>query len=79
MKGLIEVYIIGASEIICKLEIYKYYWIFSKKLCFEKRENIIIIIIIIIIFGKEIKWKVVIRMHYNKAEIYIPPKITLQL
>ena len=29
-------------------------------------------------FGKETKWKVVIRMHYNQAEIDIPQKITLQ-
>ena len=29
-------------------------------------------------FGKEIKVKVAIRMHYNQAEIDIPPKITLQ-
>ena len=30
------------------------------------------------LFGKEIKWKVIIRMHYSQAEIDIPPKITLQ-
>ena len=29
-------------------------------------------------FGKEIKRKVAIRMHYSQAEIDIPPKITLQ-
>ena len=29
-------------------------------------------------FGKEIKQKVAIRMHYSQAEIDIPPKITLK-
>ena len=28
-------------------------------------------------FGKEIKRKVAIRMHYSQADIDIPPKITL--
>ena len=41
---------------------------FFEKMCFEKRENINI-------FGKEIKRKVDIRMHYGQAEIDIPPKI----
>ena len=31
---------------------------------------------ILMFFGKEIKWKVVIMMHYCQAEIGIPPKIT---
>ena len=33
---------------------------------------------ILMFFGKEIKWKVTIRMHYSQAEIDVPPKITLQ-
>ena len=44
---------------------------FFEKLCFEKRENINF-------FEKEIKRKAAIRMHYSQAEMYIPPKITLQ-
>ena len=67
MKSIIKFYAIGASENVCK-------WIlmnFFEKLCFEKRENING-------FGKEIKRKVAIRMHYSQAEIDIPPKITLQ-
>ena len=46
MKGLIEIYIIGSSEIICK-------WIlmnFFEKIYWEKRENIIV-------FWKENKMK----------------------
>ena len=30
-------------------------------------------------FGKKIKRKVAMRMHYSQAEINIPPKFTLQL
>ena len=60
-----------------------YYWGFEnsfkmnniefsqKKLFMAERENINF-------FGKEIKWKVVIRMHYSQTEINILPKITLQ-
>ena len=33
----------------------------------------------ILVFGKELKWKVAIRIHYNQAGIDILPKITLQL
>ena len=29
-------------------------------------------------YGKEIKRKMAIRMHYSQAEIDIPPKIALQ-
>ena len=29
-------------------------------------------------FGKNVKWKMVIRMHYSQAEMDIPPKMTLQ-
>ena len=29
-------------------------------------------------FGKELKRKVAIRMHYSQADIDVPPKITLQ-
>ena len=34
---------------------------------------------ILMFFGKEIKRKAAIRMHYSQAEIDIPPKITLQV
>ena len=33
---------------------------------------------LLMFFGKEIKRKVAIRMHYSQAEVHIPPKITLQ-
>ena len=33
---------------------------------------------ILMFFGKEIKQKVSIRMHYIQADIEIPPKIALQ-
>ena len=42
-----------------------------EKLCFAKRENINV-------FGKEIKRKLAIRMHYSQAKIHILPKITLK-
>ena len=63
MKGLIEFYIIGASEIKFSNE---YYWLFSKKIFIEKRENIIFWI------------KNKMQGGNKDAEIDIPPKITLQ-
>ena len=66
MKSIIKFYVIGASESICK-------WIlmnFFEKLYFEKMK-------ILMFFGKEIKQKVAIKMHYSQAEIDILPKITL--
>ena len=45
--------------------------IFFEKLSFENRDNINF-------FGKEIKRKVAIRIHYSKAEVDIPLIITLQ-
>ena len=67
MKGLIEIYIIGASEVICK-------WIlliFFKKVIYWERGKYNF-------FGKEINWKVVIMMHSYQTEVDIPPKITIQ-
>ena len=68
MKSIIKFYDIGASENSCK----RILIIFFKKICFEKRKKILMY------FGKEIKRKLAIKMHYSQAEIDIPPKITLQ-
>ena len=67
MKSINKLYVNGASENICK-------WIpmnFFKKYILKKGK-------ILMYFGKEIKRKVAIRMHYSQAEIDTPPKITLQ-
>ena len=67
MKSITKFYVIGASENICKWILMsfleKLFWKKGKYQCF---------------FGKEIKRKVGIRMHYSQAEIDIPPKITLK-
>ena len=65
MKSIIKFYVIGALDNICK----RIRMIFFEKLCFEKRENINV-------FGKEMKRKIAIRMHYSQAETDIPAKIT---
>ena len=49
----------------------EYLWMFSKNYVLKKGK-------ILTFFGKEIKWKVAIRMHYSQAEIDRPPKIALQ-
>ena len=68
MKTIIKFYVIGASKNICKRILKNFF----EKLCFKKRKTINVF------FGKEIKRKVSIRMHYSQAEIDMPPKITLQ-
>ena len=49
----------------------EYYWIFSKNYFLKKGKTLMC-------FGKEIKRKVAIRMHYSQAKIDEPPKITLE-
>ena len=69
MKSIIKFYVIGASENFCK-------WIlmnFFEKLSFEKKKRKILML-----FGKEMKRKVAIRMHYSQTQIDMPQKITLQ-
>ena len=67
-KGQFEIYIIGASEIICKWILLIFFW---KNYVLRKGK-------ILMFIGREIKRKVAIRMDYSQAEIDIQPKITLQ-